>query len=551
MKKTRSMLILVPLLPLYLLGLLSSCDGEEVKGIVSTEEVCFSMRGNETKSTQTGTFDVGDLIGIFAVEHGGIGGSSRNLATNLPYRFDGSGFKPAPGITPIRFNGKRMDFYAYAPYDASNGDIRAIRAVAVDQDAASGWKASDFVTAVNVTGIQEGVVPLCFSHKFATVRLNVKEIPGITGAVINAVRTGATLDFATDKAVATGSATSLRMFPRGGGNGILTYELAVPVQNLGTGALFTLRRSSGGDARCVADVVKTLGEGEITPYGIDLMMGVSFGAFPSYMGTATGEGKYAFNSNCTVRAIPTTGYHFTGWLENGTRVSDNASYSFAIIQDRVLTPTFLTDTTYGAWQVSVSANPSTIASTGGSSVITATAVRDVLVNGIKAKTESGTPTLSRDNAAFTLSGNTLSVGSNTSTSARACTVTASYGGQSSNFAVIQNGVVITTDTSYEISVSPTGYTFASTGGSKAFSVTCTRIVRTYWDGSLVNTDRTAYGGYSASVSGGGFSCSGTTVSATRNGNTSSRSGTFTVSVGGYSASASLSQEGALDIGTEI
>ncbi|MFT0294584.1 hypothetical protein ACMSE3_27025, partial [Bacteroides thetaiotaomicron] len=50
--------------------------------------------------------------------------------------------------------------------------------------------------------------------------------------------------------------------------------------------------------------------------------------------------------------------------------------------------------TYGSWVVSVSASPTTIAASGGTSTISASAVRDVFTNGVKTGTDTGTPTLS-------------------------------------------------------------------------------------------------------------------------------------------------------------
>ncbi|MCO7113135.1 hypothetical protein NIB75_12680 [Bacteroides uniformis] len=74
------------------------------------------------------------------------------------------------------------------------------------------------------------------------------------------------------------------------------------------------------------------------------------------------------------------------------------------------------------WTVTVSANPTTIARTGGTSTITASATRTRTWtwNGVSGsggtETDSGTPTLSASGSGFTLSGTTLTAGNNTTTS---------------------------------------------------------------------------------------------------------------------------------------
>lgn len=85
---------------------------------------------------------------------------------------------------------------------------------------------------------------------------------------------------------------------------------------------------------------------------------------------------------------------------------------------------------YGSWNIAISANPTTIAASGGTSIITASCTRTktpVYTSGSTgtAATESVTPTLAISGTGFTLSGTTVTASKN-NVAARTATVTASY-----------------------------------------------------------------------------------------------------------------------------
>ncbi len=87
-------------------------------------------------------------------------------------------------------------------------------------------------------------------------------------------------------------------------------------------------------------------------------------ASPSNAGTITGAGSYASGSTCTLRATPNSGYRFVNWLENGTSVSTNATYSFTVTGNRNLVAVFDVATTN--YTITATANPSNGGSvTGG------------------------------------------------------------------------------------------------------------------------------------------------------------------------------------------
>lgn len=95
---------------------------------------------------------------------------------------------------------------------------------------------------------------------------------------------------------------------------------------------------------------------------------------------------------------------------------------------------------YGSWNIAISANPTIIAASGGTSTITANCTRTktpVYTSGSTgtATTESATPTLTISGTGFTLSGTTVTASKN-NVASRTATVTASYSGATSKSVTI-------------------------------------------------------------------------------------------------------------------
>jgi len=95
---------------------------------------------------------------------------------------------------------------------------------------------------------------------------------------------------------------------------------------------------------------------------------------------------------------------------------------------------------YGSWNIAISANPTTIAASGGTSTITASCTRTktpVYTSGSTgtAATESATPMLAISGTGFTLSGTTVTASKN-NVAARTAIVTASYSGATSKSVTI-------------------------------------------------------------------------------------------------------------------
>lgn len=118
-----------------------------------------------------------------------------------------------------------------------------------------------------------------------------------------------------------------------------------------------------------------------------------------------------------------------GWYANG----ESASGTMYIYQAANAIDSY----NYSSWNIAISANPTTIAASGGTSTITASCTRTktpVYTSGSTgtATTESATPTLAltTNPGGFTLSGNKLTAANNP-IGAKTATVTASYSGATS------------------------------------------------------------------------------------------------------------------------
>ena len=141
--------------------------------------------------------------------------------------------------------------------------------------------------------------------------------------------------------------------------------------------------------------------------------------------TASSKGT-TVSSQTTVKSQTVT------WSANGK----SASGTMYIYQEANKIESY----NYGSWNIGITANPTTIAASGGTSTINARCTRtktSVYTSGSTgtATTESATPTLAISGTGFTLSGTTVTASKN-NVAARTATVTASYSGATSKSVTI-------------------------------------------------------------------------------------------------------------------
>lgn len=193
------------------------------------------------------------------------------------------------------------------------------------------------------------------------------------------------------------------------------------------------------------------------------------------------------NTNVSLKSTTISG---TGFSLSGTTVSasaneitSNRTGTVTITQNesnKTVTISLSQDgddvSSYGEWTISVSASPTSVSSSGGTSTITASAKRTVYWASGDVTEETGNPTLSTNlgSLSSTSSPSTLTLGENTSTSSRTATITATHGGKSATCTVTQSGA--TPSTTYTFSINPYKVNVGSSGGSGSVTISSYKTV---------------------------------------------------------------------------
>lgn len=186
--------------------------------------------------------------------------------------------------------------------------------------------------------------------------------------------------------------------------------------------------------------------------------------------TSSASGTGFFISGTTVSASANqTASNRTGTVT----ITQNESNKTATIS---LSQSGDTISSYGEWTISVSANPTSVSSDGGTSRITASAKRTVYWASGDVTEETGNPTLSTNLGSLSSSSSpsALTLGENTSTSSRTATIKATHGGKSATCTVTQAGA--TPSTTYTFSINPYKVNVGSSGGSGSVTISSYKTV---------------------------------------------------------------------------
>jgi uncharacterized repeat protein (TIGR02543 family) len=207
-------------------------------------------------------------------------------------------------------------------------------------------------------------------------------------------------------------------------------------------------------------------------------------SIPAADGTASGGGPYNSGSLVTVTATPTnSGFTFTNWTENGIVVTSSMSYKFTISGNRTLVANFTT-VAPTQFTVTLSSNPEAGGTTSGGGAFTAAS--SVIVTATPNPgytftnwTEGGVAVSTNPIYQFTISGNRIVVANFTAVPPTQFTVTIvvipSAGGTASGDSTYnsgslvtvtatpnpgyiftnwtENGIVVTSSTSYQFTIS--------------------------------------------------------------------------------------------------
>lgn len=192
---------------------------------------------------------------------------------------------------------------------------------------------------------------------------------------------------------------------------------------------------------------------------------------------------------------------------------------------------------YGEWTISVSASPTSVSSSGGTSTITASAKRTVYWASGDVTEETGNPALSTNLGSLSSSSSpsTLTLGENTSTSSRTATIKATHGGKSATCTVTQAGAEPTIE--YVFTISPWQVNVGASGGTGDIGFTSYKLVNGNQISLGYSIDSSTLPSW-ATYSNGRFTISS-------NSSTSSRSANvyFTQSESGKRDYATISQSG--------
>lgn len=173
---------------------------------------------------------------------------------------------------------------------------------------------------------------------------------------------------------------------------------------------------------------------------------------------------------------------------------------------------------YGEWTISVSANPTSVSSSGGTSTIIASATRTVYWESGDVTEETGNPTLSTNlgSLSSTSSPSTLTLGENTSTSSRTATIKATHGGKSATCTVTQAGAEAPDVWEYHFSVNPYQVSVGSGGGSGTVTITSYQTLNGSWYRDVsYSIDSSTLPSWATYDGGGSFTISANTSSSSR------------------------------------
>ena len=559
-----------------LLALLFGCEKDT--GTSGSSPVCFYLSPEpSTRATDT-EFEKGDAIGVFAAARDDESvpaqlHPSGNFADNKKYIFDGEKFVPDGESNSIFITSYPIDYYAYYPYATVDNPLEFTFHVAADQESLT---ESDLMYARNTDGSGKNNIPLTFIHKLSKVVVpySRENVGGAAGtAVVNDAYTGCIMNLSTGeiRTLFDDGQQDIVMFKDGNAADV-SFSAIFPEQTFSAADPFIIFDDSK-EFKLSADrlfesehVVELPFMGKILEYqfavtpieknisskGGTFNLAIASKKYYSVNGTLIPGTETPLDYDCsssvdwitfdkptlevTVAENTDTDNSRTGIITFKQAESDK-QVSCTVTQSAG-------EITYGAWTVTISANPTTIAAVGGTSTLTYSAVRNVLTNGTVTGTEKATPTISGSATGFTRSGATVTAANNTTTSSRSVTYTATHEGKSATCTITQYAgskqYASWSDWTVTVSANPT--TIARTGGTSTITASATRTRTWTWNGvSGSGGTETDSGTPTLSASGSGFTLSGTTLTASNNTTTSSRSCTVTATHAGKSATCTVTQ----------
>lgn len=386
-----------------------SATGFSISGVTVTASNRTTIVGTERSITVTGkfsnTFDGQTVSANIVIKQEANSQTLREI-TN---RYTSS--NPLTGQNTVKANGGMVWVYTFAIYDYTSGDSSETN---ISNECTFGnvtfgtWDSAKNVWICPSAGTtvysedRSASIKVTWGSKKTTYYLyqekNLESVKSISGGIYTYGNIVAgTISNKTIPA-SGGSATATA------GNGSQTWNKS---------ATITTYEYTSGATKDVTTEAASNGTANVVP-------NVS-----SITATASSKGT-------TVSAQTTVKSQAVTWSANGKSASGTIYIYQAANQ--------IESYNYGSWNIAISANPTTIAASGGTSTITASCTRTktpVYTSGSTgtATTESATPTLAISGTGFTLSGTTVTASKN-NVASRTATVTASYSGATSKSVII-------------------------------------------------------------------------------------------------------------------
>ena len=247
-------------------------------------------------------------------------------------------------------------FHVILPFQTASlpADSSVIRITAADPDASvstpvmsDGGAAWTFtVTAEDRITAQDYTISVKIAENPAAG--NIADTAAAAAEIQNAVWTAGQSDADTEAAVKAWIENRLAAMNLNGA------AYAVSITGFTAAAAGSSTDINGTDGSFVFAVSLSKGAGdtlaEVTAAGINGTITatpyraknytVSVSASPAEGGTASGGGTYPENASVTITARPNSGYQFVKWMENGSSVSTDADFTFAITGSRTLSAVF-------------------------------------------------------------------------------------------------------------------------------------------------------------------------------------------------------------------
>lgn len=388
----------------------------------------FSLSGNTITHSSMGTNKTTDTVTIKAVNDGDSSKSATASKRIINIR---RGSSTSGGV--YTYGSITAGTITNATIPASGGSARATAG-----NGTQSWNKSETITTYTyLSGATEDIVTENASSGINEVEPNVAYIEATASSKGTTVSSQTIVKSQNFGWYANGKSASGTMYIYQEANAVIDDNYDEHLSSYGTPEMVIISNqitAAGGTARAAGVVRNTY-----TYYDL-----YTSGSTVPYTRTKAGVYKIEMISNGNNRFSMDDTYLITHSSMGDNVTTDTAKFRCynesdrtKYVDDSISVSNRIESYNYGSWNISISANPTSLPATGGTSTITSSCTRSktpVYTSGSTgtATTESATPTLAltTNPGGFTLSGNKLTAANNP-IGAKTATVTASYSGATS------------------------------------------------------------------------------------------------------------------------